>query len=283
MLTEPSRRFFFRAHPFRTPETGEFDRGASSTEHHSCGSTKGVLVTGETNGGVQAVKAGRNQEMTAVSSLYSAVLVDDQRVWLDALASIVQAAGIRVVGTATSADEALARIEETNPSLLVSELRLPAEMSGGELVREAIKRRPDLRAVILSADDNTASIAEALSSGADVFVSKKSYAADITVAIKQVFNRSFFLAPRARGKSGQYDRAERLWSLTRREGEILALVAEGLSNSKMARMLWLSEQTVKFHLSNIYRKLGVANRTAAARWAIQQQPAATEATRMPTS
>jgi DNA-binding NarL/FixJ family response regulator len=243
-------------------------------------------VTGEAQGGVQAVKAERHQEMTAVSSpkLYSAVLVDDQHVWLDALASIVEAAGIRVVGKATSADEALALIEETNPSLLVSDLRLPAEdVSGGELVREAIKRRPELHAVIVSGDDDTVSINEALSSGAAVFVSKRSYAADITVAIKQVFNRSFFLAPRVRGESEQCDRAERLPSLTRREGEILALVAEGLSNSKMARLLWLSEQTVKFHLSNIYRKLGVANRTAAARWAIQQQPAATEVARMPTS
>jgi DNA-binding NarL/FixJ family response regulator len=205
--------------------------------------------------------------MTRVSStkLYSAVLVDQQHVWLDALASIVEGAGIRVVGKATSADEALALIEETNPSLLVSELRLPAAISGAELVREAIERHPELHAVIVSGDDDTASIAEALSSGVDVFVSKKSHAADITVAIKQIFNRSFFLARPARGESGQCDRAERLPSLTRREGEILALVAEGHSNSKMARMLWLSEETVKFHLSNIYRKLGVANRTAAAR------------------
>jgi DNA-binding NarL/FixJ family response regulator len=240
-------------------------------------------VTGETNGGVHAVKAGRNQEMTAVSSLYSAVLVDDQRVWLDALGSIVQAAGIQVVGTATSADEAFGLLEETNPSLLVSELRLPAEMSGGELVREAIKRRPELHAVILSGDDDTASIGEALSSGADVFVSKKSYAADITVAIKQVFTRSFFLAPRAWGENGQRERAERLPSLTRREREILALVSEGHSNPTMARMLWLTEQTVKFHLCNIYRKLGVANRTAAARWAIQQQiAAASEVVPLPT-
>jgi DNA-binding CsgD family transcriptional regulator len=55
--------------------------------------------------------------------------------------------------------------------------------------------------------------------------------------------------------------------LTRRELEILRLVAEGHSNSQMARMLWVTEQTVKFHLSNIYRKLEVANRTEASRWA----------------
>jgi DNA-binding NarL/FixJ family response regulator len=220
--------------------------------------------------------------MTAVSSLYSAVLVDDQRVWLDALASIVEAAGIRVVGTSASGDEALALIEETRPNLLVSELRLPGEASGAQLVRKAIERRPELHAVILSGDDDAASIAEALSTGADAFVSKKSYAADITVAIKQVFNRSFFLAPR-RGENGQRERAESLPRLTRRETEILGLVSEGHSNSTMARMLWLTEQTVKFHLANIYRKLGVPNRTAAAHWALKHQPAAIEAAPMPTS
>jgi DNA-binding CsgD family transcriptional regulator len=55
--------------------------------------------------------------------------------------------------------------------------------------------------------------------------------------------------------------------LTRRELEILRLVAEGHSNAQVARMLWVTEQTVKFHLSNIYRKLDVANRTEASRWA----------------
>ena len=55
--------------------------------------------------------------------------------------------------------------------------------------------------------------------------------------------------------------------LTRREVEILRLVAEGHSNAQLARMLWVTEQTVKFHLSNVYRKLDVSNRTEASRWA----------------
>ena len=63
------------------------------------------------------------------------------------------------------------------------------------------------------------------------------------------------------------DRATVAHELTRRELEILRLVAEGHSNSQLARMLWVTEQTVKFHLSNIYRKLDVANRTEASRWA----------------
>ena len=70
------------------------------------------------------------------------------------------------------------------------------------------------------------------------------------------------------------------FGLTRRELEILQLVAEGDSNAQLAKMLWITEQTVKFHLSNIYRKLGVSNRTEAARWAqlhglLDRQPALT--------
>jgi DNA-binding CsgD family transcriptional regulator len=61
--------------------------------------------------------------------------------------------------------------------------------------------------------------------------------------------------------------AEDLPDLTRRELEILQLVAEGHSNTQLAKMLWVTEQTVKFHLSNVYRKLDVANRTEASRWA----------------
>ena len=60
---------------------------------------------------------------------------------------------------------------------------------------------------------------------------------------------------------------EDLPDLTRRELEILQLVAEGHSNTQLAKMLWVTEQTVKFHLSNVYRKLDVANRTEASRWA----------------
>ena len=91
---------------------------------------------------------------------------------------------------------------------------------------------------------------------------------DLASAIRQAFDHSIYLA---RGHNGKRQRAresiEEAWGLTRRELEILTLVAEGHSNAQLARMLWVTEQTVKFHLSNIYRKLNVANRTEASRWA----------------
>ena len=99
---------------------------------------------------------------------------------------------------------------------------------------------------------------------------KTAHPDDLASAVRQVFDHSVFLADgpsslvasTAPGKRAS-DHAE----LTRREREILQLVAEGHSNSQLARMLWVTEQTVKFHLSNVYRKLDVTNRTEAARWA----------------
>jgi DNA-binding NarL/FixJ family response regulator len=83
-----------------------------------------------------------------------------------------------------------------------------------------------------------------------------------------VFHSSIFVAngPRPSRRPGR--QSDRLGGLTRREAEILELVSKGYSNAQLATMLWVTEQTVKFHLSNIYRKLGVANRTQAAHFAL---------------
>jgi DNA-binding CsgD family transcriptional regulator len=86
--------------------------------------------------------------------------------------------------------------------------------------------------------------------------------------IRQAFEASIYLAHSATAPARPGPVASEVApELTRREMEILRLVAEGHSNSQLARMLWVTEQTVKFHLSNIYRKLDVANRTEASRWA----------------
>jgi len=98
-------------------------------------------------------------------------------------------------------------------------------------------------------------------------VLKTAHPDDLTSAIRQAFEHSIYLAgvrPTAAPPAPQLDDSP---GLTRRELEILQLVAEGHSNAELARMLWVTEQTVKFHLSNIYRKLDVANRTEASRWA----------------
>ena len=92
---------------------------------------------------------------------------------------------------------------------------------------------------------------------------------DLSAAVRQAFEHSIYFA----GTTPALQPAATVHSideasvLTRRELEILQLVAEGKSNAQVGRTLWVTEQTVKFHLSNVYRKLDVANRTEASRWA----------------
>jgi DNA-binding NarL/FixJ family response regulator len=113
-------------------------------------------------------------------------------------------------------------------------------------------------------------IDSALAAGAAAYVVKTAHPEDLASAIRQAFSHSVYLAGRPAvapipvPEPAPVDDSP---GLTRRELEILRLVAEGHSNAQLARMLWVTEQTVKFHLSNIYRKLDVANRTEASRWA----------------
>jgi DNA-binding NarL/FixJ family response regulator len=110
----------------------------------------------------------------------------------------------------------------------------------------------------------------ALEAGAAAYVLKSAHPDDLASAVRQAFGHSMYLAPpggrQPRGLSASVA-SSALAELTKRERQILALAAEGHSNAQLAKMLWVTEQTVKFHLSNTYRKLDVANRTEAARLA----------------
>jgi DNA-binding NarL/FixJ family response regulator len=198
----------------------------------------------------------------------TAVILDDHPLWLDALETLLATASIEVVGKARTADEALAALHDVKADLLVCDLRLSGGASGAACVREALNRHPNLNAVVVSAYDDPSSVEEALSCGAGAFVSKSAHPDDLVSAVRQVFNHSFFLANGPRPIRRPGSQSDRLPGLTRREAEILELVSQGYSNGQVARMLWVTEQTIKFHLSNIYRKLGVANRTEATHWSL---------------
>jgi DNA-binding NarL/FixJ family response regulator len=127
-------------------------------------------------------------------------------------------------------------------------------------------RFPELKVIVLSSSDDPAEIEAALAGGASVYVVKRAHPADVALAVRQVYDRSLYLGrgQRPRELAAPNAKAEE-FGLTKRELEILQLTAEGLSNGLIAKQLWVTEQTVKFHLSNIYSKLGVSNRTAASR------------------
>ncbi|MGH3040677.1 MAG: LuxR C-terminal-related transcriptional regulator [Gaiellaceae bacterium] len=199
----------------------------------------------------------------------TAVLLDQHPLWMDAVEQVLARIGVEVTGKATSPDHALALVEEHRPSLLVTCVEMSTgEMDGIECLALAKQRAPELKVLVLSAYSDAQYVDGALSAGAEAYVLKTAHADDLASAIRQAFDHSIYLARGHNGKRPHVrESIEEAWGLTRRELEILTLVAEGHSNAQLARMLWVTEQTVKFHLSNIYRKLSVSNRTEASRWA----------------
>lgn len=202
-----------------------------------------------------------------------AVVLDPHPIWLDAVEMILERIGATVILKTPSASAALRTIEREQPRLLTLELDTPSgEPDGFEVVRRARKLAPSLRAIVLSTHNDPMHIDAALAAGAAAYIPKTAHPNDVASSVRQALDRSVSLVggPRPAGTAPGVVRAARSENpgdLTRRELEILRLVAEGHSNVQLARMLWITEQTVKFHLSNIYRKLGVSNRTEASRWA----------------
>jgi DNA-binding NarL/FixJ family response regulator len=202
----------------------------------------------------------------------TAVILDRHPLWLDALERLLDRVGVTVVGTTTSPAEALDLIEETRPTVFITEFDcLEQSAEGVASLRRVAASNPDVHSVVLSTQDDPASIEAAFAAGASVYCVKTAEPEDLASAIRQAFNSSVYYSTTGRSGRGAEPAPSRQSSedpgLTKREVEILQLVAEGYSNSQLAKMLWVTEQTVKFHLSNIYRKLDVANRTEASRWA----------------
>ena len=200
-----------------------------------------------------------------------AVICDSHPMWLDAVEQVLGRIAIRVFGKTTSTSEALKMVEEHRPDLLITELEgASGELSGLALIERSRAAVPSVRPIVLSMHQEAQIIDAALDAGASAYVVKTAHPEDLASAVRQAFSHSVYLAGRRNlvtAPVGVAAQVEDEPGLTRRELEILRLVAEGHSNAQLARMLWVTEQTVKFHLSNIYRKLDVANRTEASRWA----------------
>jgi DNA-binding NarL/FixJ family response regulator len=130
-------------------------------------------------------------------------------------------------------------------------------------VREAADALPDATVVLLVPAPDSGGLDEAFDAGADVVVAKVMAPAALATVLRETVRGTVVHRPRPPAAEGTAADC----GLTRREAEILALAAQGATNRRIAGELWITEQTVKFHLSNTYRKLGVANRTEATRFA----------------
>jgi DNA-binding NarL/FixJ family response regulator len=198
-----------------------------------------------------------------------ALLLDQHPIWLDAVETVLRRVGIEVVGKAVAADEVLPLLATLQPSLLIGEIDTSRpENEGLRLLRAVRADHPDVRVIVLSRRDDAESITQALAAGATAYVVKTAHPDDLAVAVRQAHGQSlFFASGRDHATPSPAASVPDHIALTRRETEILRLVGEGKSNRQLARALWVTEQTVKFHLSNVYRKLDVSNRTEASRWA----------------
>lgn len=192
----------------------------------------------------------------------SFVVCEPQPLMLQALVAHLGDLGHSVLAATTDLHAAIEAIEAHTPDILL----LGVERSGQELSAIRPLRGPDRRLhVLVYGPDHASTIADALAQGADVYVLRTAALSDFALAVGQLMKRTIYLA---NPKPEPGLRSDSTSPLTQREADLLArLASSGAKTAELALELGVAEQTVKFHLTNIYRKLGVANRTEATVWA----------------
>jgi DNA-binding NarL/FixJ family response regulator len=175
---------------------------------------------------------------------------------------------VEVVGEAHSGPELMQLIERRRPDIVLMDLKMPG-VAGVEAIERICKDWPEIKTVILSACDDRVTIEAALTAGASAYVLKSAHAVDIASVLRQASSGAVFHAPAYRPASPSTPQVPALPALTDRERSILSAVASGMTSAAISRDLWISEHTIKFHLTNIYRKLGVVNRAGAVRYALE--------------
>src|SRR5215210_3717973 len=194
-------------------------------------------------------------------------IVDDHRLMFDALlVALRDAEDLELVGETHEGRKALPLVAEAKPDVLLLDFRMP-DLDGLAVLDRVRKHHPDVKVIMLSGSDDPDLIQDALRRGASAFILKTIDPRDLPGAIRQAVQGTIYSAiGRAEDTNGGGEAS----GLTPKELDVLSRVARGLSNKEISKELWLSEQTIKFHLTNVYRKLGVGNRTEATRYAYQQ-------------
>ena len=193
------------------------------------------------------------------------LIADDHALMIEAVALAVKdEPDLEVVGSAESGSQVLPLVERTKPDVVLLDLRMPG-MDGLTCIKLLRERHPKVRIAVLSGMDSDEAVHAALALGANAFISKNVEPPDLVEAIRQAADGE---VPEPVGRATKrINAAAESTGLTERELAVLRALGEGRSNKEIAKSLWLAEQTVKFHLTNIYRKLDVSSRTEAVHWA----------------
>ena len=201
------------------------------------------------------------------------LLADDQVLVRTGLRTILEdAGGFDIVGEAGDGSEAVARSAELHPDVVLMDVRMP-NLDGIEATRRIRAQPQPPRVLVLTTFDLDEYVYAGLRAGASGFLLKDALAADLVSAIRAVVAGDAVVAPSATrrlierfldsGRLPEQDATRRLAVLTEREREVLALMARGLSNAEIAGQLYLSEGTVKTHVSHLLGKLGLRDRVQA--------------------
>jgi len=196
------------------------------------------------------------------------LLADDHLVVRTGLSQLLKSFGdIEVLGAAADGDEAIAMAEQRQPDVVLMDLSMPGT-DGVEATRRIVSSLPEARVVVFTSFSDRERILDALDAGAIGYLLKDAEPDELHRAILAATRGESPLAPKA-AHALISARTERRPSceLTDREREVLVLLTQGLANKQIARRLGIAEKTVKAHLTNVFQRIGVADRTQAALWA----------------
>jgi DNA-binding NarL/FixJ family response regulator len=195
------------------------------------------------------------------------LLAEDHSLMREAVRLVLdEADGVEVVGEAENGEQALQLAAQAQPDVVLLDIRMPG-MDGLRCLELLRERHPDMTVAILSSLDEPEQINAALRRGAAGYILKTISPDDLPAALRQMVERSVYYS--VSNLEQAYGRSARAAGLSEKEISILQHLAEGRSNRQIAQELFISEQTVKFHLRNIYRKLGINSRTEAMRFAYE--------------
>lgn len=201
------------------------------------------------------------------------LLVDDHQLVRAGLASLLESAeDLEVVGQAADGAEALELAALTAPDVVLMDLSMPV-MDGVAATRALLAKYPDLAVVVLTSFADKPRVAEALAAGAVGYLLKDSHPRDLIAGVRAAAAGHAPLDPRvARGLLPDSRSTDPAQGLSDRERQVLRLVSRGMANKQIGRALGISEHTVKVHLGNVFKQIGVGDRTSAAMWAREHLP-----------
>ncbi|MBC7247279.1 MAG: response regulator transcription factor [Actinobacteria bacterium] len=207
------------------------------------------------------------------------MLVDDHEVVLEGLIRILEKqGGIKIVSVARSAEEAMEKIGRFPPDVIIVDIQLPG-MNGIELIRRLKSDYPQIEAITLTVFDDEQFAKQAIKAGAIGYVIKDAAKDELVKAVRAAARGESLISTSVARKlleeisepaAKKRRKEEGFENLSQREVDVIKLMARGYNNRQIADILFISEHTVKVHIRNIFRKIGVADRTNAVLWAIER-------------